>query len=216
MYENLLFYFIKCVNAEYHHTEKNGSFALQREGDTLYILFEKSNGRSDWRNNLLFFPKRTESDLYCHKGFFTVWNSILPYIENDICDKEIKRINVIGYSHGGAIATICYEYLYRKRIDIRSKIFSYAFGSPRVYFGDKKHETEKWGNHTVIINGNDIVTYLPPSVFFYKHVGKILQIGEDFSFSPIEAHTKESYEKSLKANCRTTFCEKTQKNKKYF
>lgn len=207
MYEELLFYFLKCVNSEYHHTEKDGSFALQREGNLLYILFEKSNGKKDWKSNLNFYPKRSDKEggFACHKGFLLVWNAILPYIQEDISDKDIEKITVIGYSHGGALAAICHEYLYRKRSDIRNNIFSYAFGSPRVYFGVRDNEEEIWENHTVIRNGSDIVTYLPPKFLFYRHVGKILEIGKEIAYSPIEAHKKESYEKSLKANCKANF-----------
>ena len=207
MHEELLFYFTKCVNAEYHHTENDGSFALQREGDLLYVLFEKSNGKTDWKSNLNFFPIRTAipDGFCCHGGFFAVWSSILPYIEKELLSKEIKQITVIGYSHGGAIAAICHEYLYRKRSDIRESIFSYAFGAPRVYFGTYRENDEEWKNYTVIRNGKDIVTYLPPKFLFYRSVGNIIEIGKDFSFSPIEAHKKESYEKSLKANCKAKF-----------
>lgn len=207
MYEKLLFYFMKCVNSEYHHTENNGSFALQREGKLLYVLFEKSNGRADWKSNLNFLPQKTDEPnaFCCHRGFLKVWESILPYIEKELSDKSIEKIIIIGYSHGGAIAALCHEYLYTERSDIQNNIFSYGFGAPRVYYGVKVLDYERWKNYTVVRNGNDLVTYLPPKFLFYRDLGTIIEIGKEFSFSPIEAHKRESYEKSLKANCNISF-----------
>ena len=129
----------------------------------------------------------------------------MTYIEKELLDKSIEKIITIGYSHGGAIAAICHEYLYTNRSDICQNIFSYGFGAPRVYFGLKELNDDKWKNYTVVRNGKDLVTYLPPKFLFYRDVGSILQIGKEFAYSPIEAHKRESYEKSLKANCNVSF-----------
>ena len=40
--------FTRCLNAKYTHTKHCGDYAIEVEGDTLYLLFEKSDGLCDW------------------------------------------------------------------------------------------------------------------------------------------------------------------------
>ena len=47
----------------------------------------------------------------CHRGFLRVWKTIKPYIEQ-IDFSKAKKIVVVGYSHGAAIATLCHEYIW--------------------------------------------------------------------------------------------------------
>ena len=51
-FEYLKQLFLSCLSADYRHTSMEGSFACVRDGDLLYIFFEKSNGGLDWINNL--------------------------------------------------------------------------------------------------------------------------------------------------------------------
>ena len=191
-------YFIKCLNAKYLHTKEGGSYATERNGNTLYIFFEHSNGRADWISNIDFRIKRGAKEkgsfLY-HNGFLLVWNSILPYIKNQIFDKSARKIVIVGYSHGGAIAGLCYEYVKNNRKDIEA-LEGYGYGAPRFKWG-KRDSLHIWQGHYVIRNKNDIVTYLPPRLFGFVHVGEIINIGERSRYSPIDAHRKESYIKSL-------------------
>ena len=48
--------FKRCLNATYIHTPKGGDYAIEVDGDTLYLLFECSDGAEDWRNNFDFLP----------------------------------------------------------------------------------------------------------------------------------------------------------------
>lgn len=48
--------FKRCLNATYIHTPQGGDYAIEAEGDTLYLLFECSDGAEDWQNNLDFLP----------------------------------------------------------------------------------------------------------------------------------------------------------------
>ena len=50
--------FESCLEADYRHVENDGSFATVRDGDLLYLFFEKSNGREDWYNNLSYHARR--------------------------------------------------------------------------------------------------------------------------------------------------------------
>ena len=37
-------YLTRCLNAQYEITEESGDYAIQREGDILYLCFQWSNG----------------------------------------------------------------------------------------------------------------------------------------------------------------------------
>ncbi len=206
MENKLLYYFLKCLNTKYLHTKEGGSFALERKGKTLYIFFEHSNGKIDWKSNLDFRVMRLENgtaSFLCHRGFLRVWNSILPYIKGQIEDKSVEKIVIVGYSHGGAIAGICYEYVKRNRRDIENQIEGYGYGSPRFLFKWGKRSSltyDSFHGYYVVRNKNDIVTYLPPRLFGFVHVGEIINIGKNTHYSPIDAHRQESYVKSLEEN----------------
>lgn len=181
----LLDLFNRVLTAKYLHTTPNqGSYAYEIEGSTLYLLFEKSNGDTDWSNNFKF-PAKPYRDMgitwYAHSGFLTVWKEIEPYLAAVIRQPEIKKIIISGYSHGGAIAALAHEYVWFNRPDLRHDLETYAFGAPRVFWGFYIPDIlkERWATFTVIRNGRDTVTYLPPVMFGYRHVGKILHINKD-------------------------------------
>lgn len=213
--DELLWLFELCLDAEYVSVEESGSFCLERKGDILYVLFEKSNGVRDWENNLDFasvvhtssnkndkIAVAAYSDMdekwYCHGGFLRVWKSVLPYIEGALLDLEIRRIYCVGYSHGAALALLCHEYLWYNRQDIRESTFSFGFGCPRVIYGSVPREKERWANFYVIRNLDDIVTHLPLRILGYRHVGNLVEIGRRGSYSKIEAHMAENYILSLR------------------
>ena len=201
---NLFWLFNKTINMSYIHVENSGDYAVQRYGSTLYIFLESSNGYEDWKNNLDFpikFNKReNDTPFRCHRGFLRVWNSIKPYLEKDILDSSVKKIIISGFSHGAGIAILCYEYVWYHRSDLRNSLEGYGFGGPRVLWGkNAKGLAHRWENFIRIKNIDDLITHLPPSLFGYFHVGKLLKIGSKGKYSKIDAHRPESYLKELKA-----------------
>ena len=175
---NLHDLYYRCLNAQYTHVENDGDFAIQREDSTIYLLFQCTNSKLDWKNNF-DFPARPYSDMgikwRCHRGFLRVWKSIKPYLKDAVADQTVKKIYIIGYSMGAAIATFCHEYVWFNRPDLRkSGLEGFGFGCPRVYFGKMKKELkERWEHFHPIRNCNDLVTHVPPAIFGFKHVKKI-------------------------------------------
>ena len=43
--------FKRCLNAKYVHTENGGDYAIEIQDKTLYLLFQWSKGKEDWKNN---------------------------------------------------------------------------------------------------------------------------------------------------------------------
>lgn len=172
-----------AIGSNYISVENDGDYYIEKEGDTLKIFFEWSNGREDWKNNFRFFAlpckpyKQMEHFWFCHRGFLKVWKSIKPYIAEDILNPGIRKIEIVGYSHGAAIALLCYEYCKYNRPDI--SVEGAGFGTPRVFWGIvPKAIKERCKDFIAVRNGVDIVTHVPPVLFGFQHVSKIEQIGK--------------------------------------
>lgn len=192
--------FHKCAWNEVPYVEVGDDvdYAFVEEGSTLYIYFEGSNSISDWVRNFLF-PAKPYKDMgipyRVHRGFLQAWKEvediIIAKINEDDEEGKFKfnHIVVVGYSHGGALATFCHECCWYWRPDLRENgLEGYGFEAPRIYAGwhVKKALKERWKNFTVIRNGSDIVTHCPPWLFRFCHVGKIIKIKGDTSL--VEGH----------------------------
>ena len=190
--------FLRTLRAPYNQLQENAaSYLVEREKDALYLLFEKSNGATDWKNNLDFpaKPYRKMGELwFVHRGFLRVFKTIEPLIAPYIADKRVKKIVISGYSHGAALALLCHEYCVYHRPDIAENIAGFGFGCPRVFWGFLNRRVKaRFKNFTVVRNCRDIVTHLPPRIFGYRHVGRILHIGRERGFGGVASHRPESY-----------------------
>ena len=200
----LLQYFKACLEAEYIHEENGASWAVEDHGEECWILFEKSNGLTDWLNNLQFHavPYKEMNPVWqCHGGFLKVWNSIKPHLEQPVQKalRNHQRLVVVGYSHGAAIAVLCHEWLYYHFPVARKTLMGFGFGCPRVLYGCATPAlAQRWQNFYVVRNLDDAVTHLPPRVMGYCHVGNLITVGNDGTYSPFEAHTPENYLKELR------------------
>ena len=203
MKKKLLNLFEQVMNVKYTTISgSEASFFFEKRGDFLYIFFEHSNGIVDWKNNF-DFPAKPYQDMenrwYVHRGFLRVWKSAKEYLKDQIFNKGIKRIIIVGYSHGAALALLCHEFCVFNRPDIADKIFGYGFGCPRVVFGClRRNICERFKHFYVIRNCRDIVTHLPPSILGFRHVGNIIHIGKKAKYGPIDSHRPENYIEQLK------------------
>lgn len=192
--------FKRCLDADYTHTAEDGDYAIEVEGETLYILFEWSDGAEDWKNNLDFPAKpykRMTETWYCHRGFLKVWKAMRDEIENRVAETlklhtDISNITIGGYSHGGALALFATEdmaYLYGKNFNVSG----YGFGAPRVLWGNIPEAVrERISAFVTVRNVPDLITHLPPKVFGYRDIN-ITEIGEEGKYKPIEAHYNSAY-----------------------
>ena len=199
----LLHLFKKCVYGTYIHVENAGDYYTERIGTVLYIYLECSHGRRDWLNNLDFpakpYKRMGQVTWFAHRGFVRVWKSIEPYLEELVSDKTLTGITIVGYSHGAALAVLCHEYVWYHRPDLRHKIQGYGFGCPRVFWGFKTPQlARRWKGFTVLRNIDDVVTHMPPAIWGFSHVGKMIRIGEKGKYSKIDAHRPENIIAELK------------------
>ena len=203
MKDTLLDLFERVLSVKYTTIPKTeASYYYEMRGDILYIFFEHSNGIVDWRNNFDFPSKHyTEKGekWFVHRGFLRVWKSARERLKEQICNKRVKGIVIVGYSHGAALSLLCHEFCVNNRPDIKENIFGYGFGCPRVVHGRLKRSIcERFKHFYIIRNCRDIVTHLPPAVFGFHHVGNILHIGKKAKYGPVESHKSENYIRELK------------------
>lgn len=209
--------FQRCLTAPYICIGDHTDYAAERLGNSLYLYFEASQGAADWRNNLDFparpYKRMGKTLWFAHRGFLRVWRSAEPYIAREIEDPSLQRVIIAGYSHGGALAVFCHEYVGFHRPDLRRRIIGYGFGCPRVLWGlPSPAVRERWKAFTVVRNGQDPVTHLPPAVLGYTHVGNLLRIGDPSPSFSVDAHRPEqilsalySYEHTQKLNAPRPF-----------
>lgn len=193
--------FKRCIDLKdrYIHVENGGDFFVEREGETLKIFFEWSDGAEDWKSNFNFFAiswkpyKNMKHIWFCHRGFLKVWKAIKPYLAEYIADPRNEKIEVVGYSHGAPLALLCYEYCTYNRPDV--EVEGAGFGCPRVFWGYiPKAVKARFDKFKVVWNGNDIVCHVPPVIFGFRHVGEIVKIGQT---NPIKDHFDSEYIRNL-------------------
>ena len=197
--------FERCLSADYIHTAEGGDYAVEVEGNTLYLLFEWSDGKEDWKNNF-DFPvkpyKRMSDEWLCHRGFLRVWKAMRDEVESAVFKAlewypEVTSIVCVGFSHGAAISVLATEdmaYLYGDQLTVRG----YGFGAPRVLCGRVPDAVrERLQCFTTVRNVHDIVTHVPPVWLGYRNAGKLVKVGQLFKYNPIDAHRPENYIKEL-------------------
>lgn len=195
--------FSKNISIPYSQVGISANYAIKKDRETLYIFFEDSNGKNDWKSNLNFpsqpYKRMGKTIWFAHRGFLNLWKETEALLVNDIMNPKINKIVISGYSHGGAIALLCHEFVWFHRPDLRNSLEGYSFGGPRVLWGPLSKEIGlRWERFTVVRNIDDIVTHLPPAVLGYRHIGKLLKIGEKGKYSPIEAHYAENILRELR------------------
>ena len=189
--------FSVCLRISYSQVGRTANYVVKREHDRLYVFFQSSDGKNDWKNNLDFpvkpYKRMGKTMWFAHRGFLRTWKEIEPFLATEIADKSIKAITIAGYSHGGALAMLCHEYVWYHRPELRTATEGYGFGAPRVFWGVKTKELKsRWKNFTVIRNIDDLVTHLPPVFLGFSHVGALLKIGKKGKYSSIEAHLSDN------------------------
>lgn len=194
--------FESCLSRNYRTVENGASYDVDIADGTLSLYFEASNGEDDWSNNLNFRIQPYD-DMhpvwYCHAGFLKVFKSVLPYLLPYIQAPDIRRVAIVGYSHGGALAILCHEAIRYHRPDL-DRLKSFAFGAPRVLYGVPPTSVRnRFRDLYLIQNRGDIVTHAPPAFLGFRHVGNIIRIGKSGRYSPIDAHRPENYLASLSA-----------------
>jgi hypothetical protein len=178
---------------------------LEKE-DEVIIIFYPSNSKADWKINFNF-PKRPYKRMpvpfYVHGGFLKEWKKINDYFLKRAGGIN-KPITVVGWSYGGALATLCYEDIWFNNPFKRGSMRLVTFGSPRVVGAlHFKKVAHRWLGARILSNGSDLVTSLPPRLLGFKHIATPKQIGDKRTlfgfFKTNKYHQIDSYIESMES-----------------
>jgi triacylglycerol lipase len=163
---------------EHDKTKVEGFFATAK--DTLYVVFQGSNGITDWLSDLNFFKKKIkpygneDTDIEVHGGFYDQYQIVRDHIHININTKykQYNKIVVTGHSLGSAVSVFCaidlqYNYSFKN-------ISMYGYGSPRT--GNDafvKSYRKRISNIYEFRYNSDIVTKVPYSWMGFNHINLI-------------------------------------------
>jgi len=167
------------------------------EDDRLVIAFCGSDDLQDWINNLRALKMKVE-DGRIHKGFYLSWAPFKGWVNGLVEAFNPSEIYITGHSRGAALATLCSRHIAK---NLKIQCCCVAFASPRI--GNKEYRNEYNllpVNHTVVVNGWDIVTSLPSRRYGNRHVGKKYQLKQPLWhrwLRRIRDHYHESYSRTI-------------------
>lgn len=173
MKHNELFALIKNKK-DWRHCESgklSAEWDIYEEEDIIYILFQETDGMSDWIQNLSF-TKRKYGKLKFHHGFYELYDlmrdDIIDYVKGI---PENKTLVVSGWSQGAAIAQICVQDIY---FHTGRKSLLISFGTPMAIYGRKTRKAcrESVTEAFEYCNKSDIVTYQPPFLYWH-HINRV-------------------------------------------
>ena len=138
------------------------------------------NNINDWKTDFKFqkFPvllANSTQKVNVHRGFWQaldlVWNEITAYIRT--FPEQGQSIWLTGHSLGGALATLAAFRLSQSSEFSLSGL--YTFGQPRVGKWGFANFFNKSQRNKIFrfVNNNDFVTFVPPFLFGYAHVGQL-------------------------------------------
>lgn len=191
--------FKNCLTAKYEKYGNGVDIFVEKDGESVYIYFEDSDGLSDWQSNLDFFTVR-HNGKRAHGGFVNAFKTAEEVLKDTVFSPSFSAFTVVGYSHGAALALLCYEYIWLCRKDVRQSLTGVGFGAPRVFWGiETKKIRKRFENFTVVRNEDDAVTHLPPLLLGYYHTGRMLNLAKKGTYFPTDAHRSENIMKELVA-----------------
>ena len=95
-----------------------------------FIIFRGTQLLADWMSNVNVAPARSDSGYAVHDGFNKSFNSMklrLDDLMKVVSKEKVKHVHCIGHSLGGALATLCANWIQENH-----STYLYTFGSPRV------------------------------------------------------------------------------------
>lgn len=192
------------------YNELNIDIAIYEEEEYFVINFQGTSEKEDWLGNfsLWWKPYKDMNKLFfLHYGFIKRYHLIRDELHKRFKESGKNKLKIRGYSHGGALGTICYaDFMWHKENEKEYKdieLDGFVIGSPRITAIFKGREFNRLCKGLINLqNNNDLVTRVPFVWMLYRHVGDIHLLGER-RFWPLTAlsvaeHSYQSYNGYLK------------------
>jgi triacylglycerol lipase len=133
------------------------------EGNAFFI-FRGTQYLADWLTNLNVMTSKSCYHQTVHDGFNQAFKSMKPQLIqfiSTLSKHNITTIHCIGHSLGGALATLCGEWI---KFSQNIKPYIYTYGSPRVGLQGFSHMcTSSIGSDRIfrVYHKTDVVPYTP-------------------------------------------------------
>lgn len=168
-----------------------------------FIVFRGTDLLVDWGSNIDIATKSTGSGLV-HSGFYKAMNSTKDQVRAFVLDAQkqgVVHFHCIGHSLGGAIATLCADWL-KSAFNISSYV--YTFGAPRPGLeGFAKKFTKNIGEQRIyrVFHTGDVVPYIAPWPFTHAPLSnRVGRISAGGNIPSVEWHSMKKYIDSVKAH----------------
>lgn len=142
------------------------------KGDA-FLVFRGTQLIVDWGSNIDIATQRIGSG-HVHKGFYKAMGSMKDQIRDFVREAQragVVRFHCIGHSLGGAIATLCADWL---RSTFKLTPYLYTFGAPRPGLANFAKRFERnFAEDRVyrVYHTGDIVAYIAPWPFAHEPHG---------------------------------------------
>lgn len=165
--------FCKMWDAPYkHETKYSGSWALWQENTILYVSFQQTVQKQDWKQNFKIWSKKLPlngKSIKIHAGFYQQFYEVYPVVALALtdylhCHKEIARVTFCGWSQGAVLASLCFRALTPVITKTRPElnVNCVLFGMPNFIKKESVADYNAAGDKAVEFrHQRDIFTYLP-------------------------------------------------------
>ena len=120
-----------------------------------------------WENNL------TIGKTGNHVGFASGAQKVLPTLIQYLAKYNEPKVFVNGYSRTAAIANIITTYLFDNELVDEANYYAYLFETPKGVSASNEKEYNSVFN---IVNSADLVTYVAPTEYGLKRIGKDIEL----------------------------------------
>ncbi|MBB3167500.1 lipase family protein [Simiduia aestuariiviva] len=142
-------------------------------GGDLLILLRGTDNTFDWATDATAGISWTEASDKVHTGFYKCFLSMKTELEQKLSryKGKIRTVHCVGHSLGGALASLCANWLQTSNLLGQSKVQLYTFGSPRVGtegFAKKlTHQLDLGTDIYRVFHKTDVVPMVPIWPFFH-------------------------------------------------
>lgn len=160
------------------------------DGSTLYIAYRGTQVVHRWidvRMNLMVLPRSIpfagDERMRAHRGLLEKYLGLRDELHAQVANHTPDRVVITGYSGGGVLALLTFLDLARTHPKITARVVT--FGMPRGFNRyAARWFTEHETNILRVVMGRDVVPAVPPALFGYRHVGRLVRIGRRALFPP--------------------------------
>lgn len=188
MKPNELFKHLRDINYNSVGKKLDWSIEIYKTENKIRVMFQESKQKLDWFFNFLFmlFPVVIGWCPYWFSvGWWASWKSGRNLIMRSITDVIIEhpkyKVEVCGFSFGGAIAQICGIEIY-EATGIKSDLITFGSPKPLFNFFTKLKAKRCFNSITQYAHWSDIVTWCPPLIGY--HNVKNIRLGK-FNFKDL-------------------------------